>query len=139
MPFIAIAGRQIEYRIIRPTRRSQRSALIHAAASARPIEALALMAPHVFVEPRTLESMPHPRGLLPSDLRARWANYHAHVDDAFLGLADTWLQPQFQSWSIEALILGHGPPYAADPRPRRRVRHARPARAHRDGRKASHV
>jgi hypothetical protein len=69
--------------------------LIHAAASARSVEALALMAPHVFVEPRTLESMPHPRGLLLSDLRARWANYHAHVDDAFLGWADTWLQPQF--------------------------------------------
>jgi hypothetical protein len=95
MPFIAIAGRRIEYRITRPTRRSQRSVLIHAAASARSVEALALMAPHVFVEPRTLESMPHPRGLLLSDLRARWANYHAHVDDAFLGWADTWLQPQF--------------------------------------------
>jgi hypothetical protein len=79
MPFIAIAGRQIEYRIIRPTRRSQRSALIHAAPSARPVEALARMAPHVFVEPRTLESMPHPRGLLPSDLRARLAVHHAHV------------------------------------------------------------
>jgi hypothetical protein len=61
MPFIAIAGRQIEYRIIRPTRRSQRSALIHAAASARPVEALALMAPHVLVEPRTLESIGHIR------------------------------------------------------------------------------
>ena len=27
-----------------------------------------------------------------------------HVDDAFLGWADTWLLPEFRSWSIEDLL-----------------------------------
>jgi pimeloyl-ACP methyl ester carboxylesterase len=29
--------------------------------------------------------------------------YHARVDDAFLGWADAWLAPQFKTWSIEDL------------------------------------
>ena len=35
-------------------------------------------------------------------LRARLARYHAHVDDAFHGWADTWLDPAFLHWSLDA-------------------------------------
>jgi pimeloyl-ACP methyl ester carboxylesterase len=45
-----------------------------------------------------------------TDLRARLAKYHAHVDDAFLGWADTWLRPEFLSWSIEELVPGVAAP-----------------------------
>jgi pimeloyl-ACP methyl ester carboxylesterase len=80
-------------------------AVIHAAASGRPVRGLALMAPHVFVEPICVESISRIRETYrTTDLEARLAKYHAHVDDAFLGWADTWLEPEFLSWSIEELL-----------------------------------
>jgi pimeloyl-ACP methyl ester carboxylesterase len=80
-------------------------ALIHAAASGRPVRGLVLMAPHVFVEPVCVESIARVReAYRTTDLRARLAKYHAHVDDAFLGWADTWLRPEFLTWSIEDLL-----------------------------------
>ena len=39
-----------------------------------------------------------------TDLKQRLAKYHARVDDAFLGWADIWLEPEFLAWSIEDLI-----------------------------------
>ncbi len=78
-------------------------ALIHAALSGRPVAGLALMAPHVFVEELTLSSIARIRArFASSDLRQRLAKYHDHVDDAFLGWADTWLDPDFRFWSITA-------------------------------------
>ena len=80
-------------------------ALIHAAASGRPVHGLVLMAPHVFVEPICLESIARIRDTyFNTDLKQRLARHHAHVDDAFLGWADTWLLPEFRSWSIEDLL-----------------------------------
>ena len=80
-------------------------ALIHAAAAGRPVAGLVLVAPHVFVEPITVESIARIRETYrTTDLRARLAKYHARVDDAFLGWADTWLRPEFLAWSIEALV-----------------------------------
>jgi pimeloyl-ACP methyl ester carboxylesterase len=80
-------------------------ALIHAAASGRPVRGLVLMAPHVFIEAICLESIARIRDTyLGTDLKQRLAKYHAHVDDAFLGWADTWLLPEFRSWSIEDLL-----------------------------------
>ena len=86
-------------------------ALIHAAASGRPVAGLVLMAPHVFVERETVESIARIRETYrTTDLRARLATYHAHVDDAFLGWADTWLRPEFLSWSIEEVVAGVSQP-----------------------------
>jgi pimeloyl-ACP methyl ester carboxylesterase len=80
-------------------------ALIHAAAAERPVHALVCLAPHVFVEPVCVDSIARIRGTyFGTDLRERLARYHAHVDDAFLGWADTWLLPQFRAWSIEELL-----------------------------------
>jgi pimeloyl-ACP methyl ester carboxylesterase len=82
-------------------------ALIHAAAAGRPVAGLVLMAPHVFVEPICTESIATIRErYITTDLRERLAKYHAHVDDAFLGWADTWLLPEFAAWSIEDLLPG---------------------------------
>jgi pimeloyl-ACP methyl ester carboxylesterase len=85
-------------------------ALIHAARGGRPVAGLALMAPHVFVEPVCLASIAKIRDVYlksASDaggLRSRLAKYHSRVDDAFLGWADTWLAPEFRGWNIEDLI-----------------------------------
>lgn len=77
-------------------------ALLHAALSRRPVAGLVAMAPHVFVEPVTLASIAAIRASYGSGpLRARLAKYHARVDDAFLGWADAWLDPEFAEWSIE--------------------------------------
>lgn len=67
------------------------------------IRGAVLMAPHVFVEPISVTSIARMRAsyLEPgSQLRARLARHHAHVDDAFLGWADTWLEPSFRAWSL---------------------------------------
>lgn len=80
-------------------------ALIHAAMSGRPVAGLVCMAPHVFVEPVCVESIARIRETYrTTDLRQRLARYHARVDDAFLGWADIWLEPEFLNWSIEDLL-----------------------------------
>lgn len=81
-------------------------ALIHAAASGRPVAGLALMAPHVFVEPVCVKAIAKIRETYRTtgDLKARLEKYHDRVDDAFLGWADIWLQPAFLAWSIEDLL-----------------------------------
>ena len=80
-------------------------AIIHAAAGERPVSGLALMAPHVFVEQACVDSIAHVRDTYRTGpLKSRLAKYHAHVDDAFLGWADIWLEPAFRQWSIEGLV-----------------------------------
>jgi pimeloyl-ACP methyl ester carboxylesterase len=80
-------------------------ALIHAAQAGHPVAGLVCLAPHVFVEPVCVESIAKVReSYFKTDLKARLAKYHARVDDAFLGWADIWLDPQFRDWSIEDLI-----------------------------------
>lgn len=78
-------------------------ALIHAASTARAAAGLVLMAPHIMIEPISLESISRiSASYAEGPLRARLARYHAHVDDAFHGWADTWLDPAFLDWSLEA-------------------------------------
>jgi pimeloyl-ACP methyl ester carboxylesterase len=84
-------------------------ALIFAACARRPVAGLVLLAPHVFVEPVCLKSIANIRAAYCASagnvggLKSRLAKYHARVDDAFLGWADAWLAPEFQTWSIEDL------------------------------------
>jgi pimeloyl-ACP methyl ester carboxylesterase len=91
-------------------------ALIHAALAGRPVAGLALLAPHVFVEPICLASIAKIRDSYrasaadPDGLRSRLGKYHAHVDDAFLGWADAWLQAEFRSWNIEDLAAAVSAP-----------------------------
>lgn len=80
-------------------------ALIHAGASGRAVRGVAVMAPHVFVETVTLESIARIRATyLASGLRERLGKYHARVDDAFLGWADIWLDPRFAAWCIDDIM-----------------------------------
>lgn len=76
-------------------------ALIHAAASGRPVLALVLMAPHVMVEDLSVNSIAKAKvAYETTDLRSKLARYHADVDGAFWGWNRIWLDPAFRRWDI---------------------------------------
>lgn len=80
-------------------------ALIHAARAHRPVTAVVAMAPLVFVEPYGIDSIRQARrAFLDDDLREKLARYHDDVESAFWGWNDIWLNPDFSTWSIEALL-----------------------------------
>jgi pimeloyl-ACP methyl ester carboxylesterase len=75
-------------------------ALIHA--GRHPVTGLVLLAPHVFVEPLTLESIRATRdSYLRGQLRDRMSRYHDDVDAAFWGWCDMWLHRDFREWNLE--------------------------------------
>ncbi len=63
------------------------------------------MAPHVFTEKSGLAKIAETkRAYETGGLRERLARHHDHVDAAFLGWSDTWLNPAFEPWNIEAFV-----------------------------------
>lgn len=79
-------------------------ALIHAG-SGHAVSGLILMAPHVFVEDITVESIAAAKETYRStDLPQRLGRYHADADHAFWGWNDIWLLPAFRDWNIEAFV-----------------------------------
>lgn len=78
-------------------------ALLHAAAG-HAVEGLALMAPHVFVEQRTLEGIRAAVAAWQAGDLARGLERHhgANARDCFEGWSGAWLSPQFRDWNIEA-------------------------------------
>jgi len=80
-------------------------ALIHAARAHRNVAAVVAMAPLVFVESSGLDSIRQARlAFLDTDLREKLLRYHDDVESAFWGWNDIWLNPDFATWSIEALL-----------------------------------
>ncbi len=80
-------------------------ALIHAVEHQDNTRGVVLMAPHVFVEAITVESIARiAETYETTDLRARLERHHAHVDDAFRGWSRIWLDPRFQTWSLGAEV-----------------------------------
>lgn len=78
-------------------------ALIYA--SERPVRGVVVMAPHVFVEDVCVEEIARIREqYLHDDLRQKMAPHHKHVDAAFFGWCDVWLDPDFRRWDIRALL-----------------------------------
>lgn len=71
----------------------------------RPL-ALALEAPHVFVEEITVTRIAEVRELYANTgLRTRLARYHgANVDTLFRYWTDIWLRPEFRAWNIEEYL-----------------------------------
>jgi pimeloyl-ACP methyl ester carboxylesterase len=89
------------------------------------VRGLALMAPHFFVEDISVRSIAEARQAYETgDLRERLARYHDHVDVAFRGWNDAWLDPKFREWSIVdelahvrvpmLIIQGKGDQYGTD-------------------------
>ncbi len=80
-------------------------ALLHA--SAHPVEACAVLAPHVFVEDVSVHAIERARDAYlqtpdnPAGLRQRLARHHRDVDNAFWQWNDIWLSPAFRAYNIE--------------------------------------
>jgi len=69
------------------------------------IRGLVLMAPHFFTEPMGLKSIAEAKVAYETgDLRQRLAKHHQDVDGTFRGWNDAWLDPGFETWSIEDVI-----------------------------------
>jgi pimeloyl-ACP methyl ester carboxylesterase len=65
------------------------------------VRGLVLMAPHFFVEDVTVAAIAAAQeAYATGDLRARLARWHAHVDVAFRGWNEAWLDPRFRAWDI---------------------------------------
>ena len=78
-------------------------ALIHA--SAHPVSALVLLAPHVFVEDVTVASIEQARETFATtDLGERMARYHRDPERTFRLWNDIWLAPEFRAWNIEDVL-----------------------------------
>ncbi len=96
-------------------------ALIHAASLPERVAGAIVLAPHVFVEDCSIDSIVRAREAYAGGLRERLARFHDDVDSAFFGWADAWLEPAFRDWSIVPLlgaircpvlaIQGHGDEY----------------------------
>jgi pimeloyl-ACP methyl ester carboxylesterase len=80
-------------------------ALIHAGSPGAVVSGVVAMAPHVFVEAVSIESIAAARqAFRDADLRERLARYHGDVDGAFGGWNDAWLDPAFRAWNIEEYL-----------------------------------
>jgi pimeloyl-ACP methyl ester carboxylesterase len=78
-------------------------ALLHAAHYPQAVAGTVVMAPHLFVEDLSVQSIRAAReAYLGTDLRERLARHHEDVDSAFWGWNDIWLDPAFRDWNIEA-------------------------------------
>lgn len=81
-------------------------ALIYAGAG-HPAQALALMAPHVFVEDLCIRSIAAAkRTFEASDIRERLGKYHRDPAKTFYLWNDVWLDPEFLRWNIEEYLPG---------------------------------
>ena len=69
------------------------------------VRGLMLIAPHFFTEESGLASIAASRvAYEEGDLRRRLARHHAHVDAAFRGWNDAWLDPRFRDWDITGCL-----------------------------------
>jgi pimeloyl-ACP methyl ester carboxylesterase len=96
-------------------------ALLYAGAGRR-VHALVLLAPHVFVEERSIDGIEAARDAYrEGDLATRLARHHDDPDATFRGWNDVWLSPAFRAWNIEdrlgaitcpvLLVQGDADPY----------------------------
>lgn len=80
-------------------------ALIHAAEQSSTARGIAVMAPHIMVEPISIQALGLARQQFKfSDLRKKLARYHDDPASAFQGWNDIWLHPDFLKWDIRELL-----------------------------------
>jgi len=76
-----------------------------AAGSGMAVRGLVLIAPHVFVEERSVAGIAAAKEAYDSgDLRARLARWHDDVDGAFRGWNDAWLSAEFRDWDVTTFL-----------------------------------
>jgi pimeloyl-ACP methyl ester carboxylesterase len=71
------------------------------------VDGLVLLAPHVFVEDRSIEGIASARvSYRDGDLAERLARHHDDPEGMFRGWNDVWLSPEFRAWNIEDRLGG---------------------------------
>ena len=80
-------------------------ALLYAAQFPAALRGAIVVAPHLFVEDISIESIKLAReAYLQHGLRERLERHHDEVDSAFFGWNDVWLSEAFKDWTIESVI-----------------------------------
>ena len=80
-------------------------ALLYAARFPDRVKAIAVAAPHIYIEDVTIKSVQAAKTLYRnSDLPERLARHHRDPDSVFWSWNDTWLAPGFRQWSIESEV-----------------------------------
>ncbi len=80
-------------------------ALLYAAMYPESVKAIAVAAPHIFVEDITVANIENARlAYLNTDLPRKLGRYHNDPDSAFWGWNDVWLDPDFRAWNIEPFL-----------------------------------
>src|SRR5690606_6326622 len=69
------------------------------------VRAIAVAAPHIFVEDITIEGIRKAREIYENtDFPARLARHHRDVESVFRAWTDVWLSAPFREWNIEAFL-----------------------------------
>lgn len=69
------------------------------------VRGLALIAPHFIVEDISVKSIAEIKlAYETTDLKAKLARWHGHVDNAFYGWNGAWLDPAFRDWDISEYL-----------------------------------
>jgi pimeloyl-ACP methyl ester carboxylesterase len=80
-------------------------ALLYAAMFPDRVQAIAVAAPHIFVEDITIANIEAARETyLTTDLPRKLGRHHDDPDSAFWGWNDIWLSPDFRAWNIEEYL-----------------------------------
>jgi len=80
-------------------------ALLYAAQFPAALRGAIVVAPHLFVEDISIQSIRQAReAYLRHGLRERLSRHHDDVDSAFFGWNDIWLSERFKDWNIEAVL-----------------------------------
>ena len=80
-------------------------ALLYAAQFPTALSGAIVVAPHLFVEDISVESIERARhAYRHQGLRERLARHHDDVDSAFFGWNDAWLSLAFRAWNIESIV-----------------------------------
>jgi pimeloyl-ACP methyl ester carboxylesterase len=80
-------------------------ALLYAAMFPDRVQAIAVAAPHIFVEDITIANIEAARETyLTTDLPRKLGRHHDDPDSAFWGWNDIWLNPDFRAWNIEEYL-----------------------------------
>ncbi len=78
-------------------------ALLYSAAHPVQVEGLIVVAPHIIVEDKTINSIRRlVKNYRKSDLKHRFATHHLEPDLTFFGWSRVWLDRKFRSWSIRS-------------------------------------
>jgi pimeloyl-ACP methyl ester carboxylesterase len=80
-------------------------ALIYAGTHPESVRGLAVLAPHVFVEDISVQSIRETKvAFETTDMAGKLARYHVDARRTFYGWNDIWLHPDFRRWNIEEYL-----------------------------------